>query len=183
MFFIGANNMCDCYDGNSTIENFERLLDTVISTIYRQIPKVFVYLVPIFETGFIDVFENGRDSLYCLLMWNILRCECLINSTETREISHKLAIEYNKSMYKVAENYNRLNKTDFYVSIATMLQNFKIPDRSFTSKFDCFHPSLKANSLISVAAWNNMQLPLERKPRNIVFPLEPVCPTETTYLQ
>lgn len=70
-----------------------------------------------------------------------------------------------------------------FVAIQPVLQDLEIEDLTFTSKFDCFHPSLKANSLISVLLWNSIQLPPERKPRRLTNPLVPLCPNESTLIQ
>lgn len=93
---IGANNLCDCKLEHSTPQVFERTIRDLLIQISREIPKVYVSFVPIFESGFSHVWRNGESSTYCKLMWNIFRCPCLIESEETRRRSVILAKQYNQ---------------------------------------------------------------------------------------
>jgi len=79
--------------------------------------------------------------------------------------------------------YNDRNFEDFYVGVQPMLRDVRFSDLSWVSKFDCFHPSLLANQIISVSAFNSMQLPPNRKPTNSSVGVQPICPTESTFLQ
>lgn len=93
---IGANNLCDCDQPHSAPHVFEKTLRDALNQIQTSIPRVFISLMPIFESGFTDVYRNGQGSTYCKLMWNIFRCGCLVDSEEKRKRSVLLAKEYNR---------------------------------------------------------------------------------------
>lgn len=52
--------------------------------------------MPLFETTFDDLWNNGKDYLYCKFMWTLFRLECLLESENSRNRVKLLALEYNK---------------------------------------------------------------------------------------
>jgi hypothetical protein len=180
---MGANNMCHCDYETSRPSNYENVLRAALNKIQANIPRVFVSLIPIFEAGFNDVWRNGKSSTYCRVFWKIFGCPCMVDYDAARAKAVALAKEYNLVLLKIANEFKTRNVEDFHVTLQPMIRHLELEDLSFTSKFDCFHPSIFANEVISVNMWNSIQLPYERKPTRYVKPLRPICPTEATRLQ
>ncbi len=67
--------------------------------------------------------------------------------------------------------------------VQPFLQGTKIPDESYVSTLDCFHPSLKTHQLLGIGLWNSMLTPIAQK---LVGwqgqPLTPICPTADTLI-
>ena len=57
---IGANDLCNCESGESRTEVWEKTIQEALIEVQKSIPKVFVNLISIFETGFTDVWNNGQ---------------------------------------------------------------------------------------------------------------------------
>jgi hypothetical protein len=180
---IGGNNLFDCHLPESSPDDYERRLNETLTKIHQKIPRVFVNLIYIFEIGMMDAWRNGKDDPYCSRFWNVLKrsLPCMVTTDELRAKLVAYAKEYNKRMEKLSKWWNERRKKDFYVSIQPMLQHARLPDKTWVSSFDCFHPSMKANAETSAALWNSMQLPLGKKPTTMVS--EFLCPDENTFLQ
>ena len=67
------------------------------------------------------------------------------------------------------------------IGLQPIFQLARVPDSSYSSQYDCFHPSAKANAEISMTAWNSLQLPWDKKPRSNSDRF--ICPDENTLLQ
>jgi hypothetical protein len=182
---IGANDLCGCRNAGNAPDHFEKNINDTLAEVHKTIPKVFVNIIPIFETGFYDVWNNSRKSTYCTLVFGLFKamCGCLMGSDEDRDVMSRLSIEYNKRVFKLQREWNARNIPDFYVSVQPFLTKMKFDDLSWTSSFDCFHPAVKANKAITIMNWNSLQLPQERKPTAWVNGMLPHCPTENIFLQ
>eukprot|EP01080_Neovahlkampfia_damariscottae_P008612 gene8612-559_t len=181
---IGANDLFQCQSSGAHPDEYTVLLNRTLSTIHEKIPRVFVNIMYLFEDGFIDTFNNGKDNTYCKSVWKLLEnaIPCMVKNDHLRAKMKQMIVEYNRRIFFLAKYWNeKSTRKDFHIAIQTPLKNIRVKDRSWSSKFDCFHPSLKANKLISYALWNSMQLPFDKKPTGEVN--EILCPTETTFMQ
>lgn len=94
--FIGGNNLFHCKEPEAQPDFFEKSIHEAIVKVNATIPKVFISLMPIFETAFDDLWNNGKDYLYCKFMWSLFRLECLLESELTRNRVKLLALAYNQ---------------------------------------------------------------------------------------
>eukprot|EP01080_Neovahlkampfia_damariscottae_P008426 gene8426-251_t len=180
---MGANDLFDCESRAAHPEQFEISLNKTISKIYSKIPRAFVNLLELFEEGFIDTYNNGKDNFYCRNLWRVIQLAipCMVKSDSLRAKMKKMIIDYNGRIRKLAKWWNDRRRKDFYIAVQPVNRNVRVLDRSWSSKFDCFHPSQKTNELISRTLWNSMQLPWDKKPTDIVDKI--ICPDENTILQ
>ena len=105
----------------------------------------------------------------------------MVKNDELRAKMKRMIIDYNVRILKLAKWWNERRRKDFYISVQPVVKHIRVLDRSWSSKFDCFHPSKKSNQLISYSLWNSMQLPFDKKPTGVVD--EIMCPNENTFLQ
>jgi phospholipase B1, membrane-associated len=180
---MGANDLFNCESANAHPDVYIKRLNETIAKIDEKIPRIFINLFTLFEEGFIDTYNNGKDSLYCRAFWKVLESgiPCMVKSDALRSKMKGMIIEYNKRIEVLAKWWNQKRRKDFYIAVQPMLSHLRVLDRSWSSKFDCFHPSLKANKLISQSLWNSMQLPWDKKPRGTVDKI--LCPDQNTFLQ
>eukprot|EP01080_Neovahlkampfia_damariscottae_P005464 gene5464-9282_t len=179
---LGGNDLFECNLPASQPDEFERKLNLTLTKIHDKIPRVFVNLYSIFEKGFVDIYNAGKDSFYCRTLWGIIQrgIECMMKP-EMHEKMTALAKEYNVRIDRIAKYWNSRRKKDFFVAVQPPLKNARIPDRTHTSKLDCFHPSAKSNAELSMSIWNSLQLPADKKPTAAVK--EYICPNENTIIQ
>ena len=55
--------------------------------------------------------------------------------------------------------------------------HMNIPDHSYLSRFDCFHPSLFTHGQIAMGLVNNMQQPIGKKNTKFDTPVHLDCPS------
>jgi len=189
--FIGANNLCSACANTSVSQPdyFENLLRISIEKIYKQLPRTFVNIVPMFNIS--QVYNISMGSDYCEFMWYALtshECGCLTdNSTEEmRKAMDIHGTHFNERMFKVAAEWQAKNLANFTVVVQPFTQNMVIPPSFgiyFLSELDCFHPSFLADAAWAISLWNNMLTPQGKKATNVPIDLEFVCPDENSVFQ
>jgi len=190
--FIGANNLCvACSDEvRGSPDNYERDLDDALAYLRLQIPRVFVSIITMFKLS--TVYTTFQTSFYCKTTRAVVfnsECLCIAKDYTAAGLQKvdNYAVQYNDIIYRLAEKYQKLNDPSFTVKVQPCTQNFAIPPSigtQFLSEFDCFHPSVLADASISVALWNNMLTPQDKKQTTFdPFTLQFVCPNDNTFLQ
>jgi hypothetical protein len=186
---IGANNVCySCKKNNmeryDNGDKYETALRSVLERTRELFPRTFVNLVLMFNVS--QVYYIALPDKHCFQTHEILggvECSCAFGKNNTnRMMMDILSVEYNKRMYKIADDFNSRGYKDFAVVIQPMLQNMKIPDLSYLSHLDCFHPDLKAHRALAVALWNTMFLPAAKKPHNWEPGADIFCPNNDSIL-
>jgi hypothetical protein len=134
---IGANNLFQCEQPCSNPNVFADVLNKTMGLIHKEIPRVFVNLLYIFEDGFFDTYNNGKESWYCSLYWKFGESvlPCMVKNDQLRAKMKRMIIEYNRKIDIVAKYWNEKRRKDFYISIQPMLKNIRLPDRSWSSSF------------------------------------------------
>lgn len=173
--------MLDKYDNG---DKFEEAMCTVLERTRELFPRVFINLVQMFNVS--QVYYIALPDQHCLERHEILgsiECSCCFGKNDTnRQYMDLLIQEYNKRTTKLAEEFNARKYNDFAVVVQPMLRNFKIPDVSYLSPADCFHPNLKGHHALATALWNTMFVPQAKKQHDS-DPSAPVfCPTADSLL-
>eukprot|EP00042_Codosiga_hollandica_P046695 m.494198 g.494198 ORF g.494198 m.494198 type:complete len:368 (+) comp57288_c0_seq17:77-1180(+) len=181
---IGANDLCNCchdpVPSDHTPEAFARYLNQSISMIQGNISRVFVNLLPMFNIS--QVYWN--DPLpHCRLFWDVVtECECMSSSNATRTAMDDMTILYNQQIESLASYWNGLKLDDFAIVVQPMTYDLVIPNNTFVSRLDCFHPSLLADEAMAIALWNNMITPAAQKQHGIWPNMTALCAQEDTLL-
>ena len=110
-------------------------------------------------------------------------CDCLTSGDKAKQdASNAMNVKFNAVLYELADKYSALNEEDFNVVVQPYLIDTIIPDKSFISTADCFHPSGKGQGLIGTGLWNSMLTPISSK-TNVTTPSATFkCPTEDTLI-
>ena len=142
---IGANNLCRACENytDDTPETFGRLLNESISKLYREIPRVRLNLLPIFNLS--QVYLWAQQGEYCTEVWDLLEeCPCLNMrnpSFSNRRLVDVAALGYRQQISLIADYWQSLELDTFSVTVQPFLENMKIINGDLTSNWDCFHPS------------------------------------------
>jgi len=110
-------------------------------------------------------------------------CNCLYGGTdEDRKYLDEVLQAYNGRLWKIRKDWQSKNLTEFAVVIQPFTIGLKIPDFSYLSDLDCFHPSLLANQKNAIAGWNSMITKGSEK-KHYFDPNDDIkCPTNDTLL-
>jgi hypothetical protein len=84
------------------------------------------------------VNQTWPSAAFAVLMFN----EFFFGALQRKEVD-ELAEHYRQRMAKVAAKTPQTN--DFALVLQPMFSDFRIPDISFLSRLDCFHPDVKAH--------------------------------------
>jgi len=128
-------------------------------------------------------------SEYCKFMWNDVtshECGCLTDHTteKQRKLMDLATVGFNQRIYKVAASWQAKNLSDFNVIVQPFTENMVVPNLSFLSGVDCFHPSADADMAFAVSLWNNMMSPPAKKLHDIPIDLDSfICPGPNDYIQ
>jgi len=158
--WIGSNNLCVvCNDApNNDAANFEKELTVSLDYLYTNVPRLFVNLIANMDVTSLYQFKAGA----CLL--HGYECSCGgATDAKKRALVTTATKAYRETAFKLALKYNQRNSTQFAVVVQPFLTNTNIPDRSYLSPADCFHPSAKGHEALSIAVWNNMLVPAASK--------------------
>lgn len=187
---MGANNVCGSCGGGSIYHPtyFGQQLDLIVSKATKQIPRVFINVITMFNIS--QVYDMHLGSLYCLGMWDTFcshECGCLTDAgstNATRTAMNEHSVAFNQQIYAVAQKYASMNSPNFTVSVQPFTENMLISELAEVSELDCFHPSLMANEGFAVGLWNNMQQAPGKKD-NALSPLNVkiLCPNKNTFFQ
>eukprot|EP00163_Fabomonas_tropica_P020303 TRINITY_DN357_c0_g2_i1.p1 TRINITY_DN357_c0_g2~~TRINITY_DN357_c0_g2_i1.p1 ORF type:complete len:414 (-),score=134.69 TRINITY_DN357_c0_g2_i1:130-1371(-) len=148
--------------------------------ILRQIPRLFINLVAPLDP--IQLYEVSKDNAYCANLHK-LECPCSATSDKAqRDYASQVMKEDQQIVFKLADEYAAKGFTDWAVVAQPFLTESVIPDLSYVSPLDCFHPNGKSHVDLAVGLWNNM-IQKKADKSNKWFPGElPKCPDENTRL-
>jgi hypothetical protein len=126
--FIGANNLCAVCEGPKySAEWFEQNLQSVLTQIHTNIPRVWVNLVALFNIS--QVYDLAMTSDYCYAMWDTVlggECPCMTKLSRPpsdRKKMDEMSVQYNIVMHKLAKQWQALNDPEFNVVVQPFLTN------------------------------------------------------------
>ncbi|XP_058254299.1 phospholipase B1, membrane-associated isoform X2 [Hemibagrus wyckioides] len=189
--FIGGNDLCEhCANLDLySAENFARNIRDALDILHREVPRVLVNLVELFNIA--QLRQLHLDFKLGCPTWLVKSiCPCVLNPAEGSSDLQAL-IDLNREYQTVTRNLvdsGRYNtRSDFTVVLQPFFRNVSFPllpdgrpDRSFFAG-DCFHLSQKSHTLMARALWNNMLEPLNSKTTSVDFNegVAMKCPSES----
>jgi len=187
---IGANDLCGCCGSNPDSRclpnNWIATYNQVLQYAYDNIPgrKVFVNVVSMFNIS--QVYSACITHPWCVFIHEEFHeCGCLMDGDANDRLQMDVyAQQYNALMSTMAQQWNAKGYPDFTVSYQPVLQNMIIPNTTFLSQLDCFHPSLLAHEQFALSLWQSMYLPPGKKPTFFPASGAPLyCPTPSDRIQ
>lgn len=195
--FIGANDICDGFHGfeacdgstrNRTllVNRYETNLRKTLESIRDSFGRVIVQVVSLFRFGSLKQARAGHS--WCGIRRNLLvECNCLdtslsggsgpVDDAQLDELDTTVSA-FNDRIETLAAEFN-LQRPDFAVVAVTTGKNQDIPDITYVSELDCFHPSALAHATLARSLWNSM-FDLSRAPKPINASVPLFCPTASS---
>jgi len=176
--WIGSNDLCGSCKGNVTDEAAQYLatLDAALDLLHQSLPRTFVNLIS--NVNLTQLALVARQSESCQeVHWFVAECSCVFRATDEQlVILTQAQIAFNQQIHAVANKWNNVDD-QFAVVVQPFLEQLLIPDLSWVSTLDCFHPSLKTHEALAVNLWNVAMMPIAQKP--VIGDLTPTlsCPT------
>jgi len=185
---IGANDACPLCEGahppsvDAAADKFAKTYSTIIDRLQKEIPRLFVNVLPMFNVS--GIYYLTRNSTYCKDLHKVpIECPCGYSpDISKRTYMDSVLQAYDVRMHAIAQNWQKKHLNDFIVTLQPLFVNMTIPDFSYLSTLDCFHPSLKAHEKLAIAIWNSLISPVSKK-RRALYPDDPfLCPDANTLL-
>ena len=184
---IGANNLCaSCIpliNPIDTAAEFGASMDKTLDLL-AAIPRTLVNVVQIFNLS--SVYEVSKGSPYCKNVHGDfpLECECDFSTAAHRALADDMASKFRTQIGISVNKAKTKSRQDWTVVLQPILSQGKIPDITYLSDLDCFHPSAYGQRALAIAVWNCMLLPTAQKPTSwtdaMLFPL---CPDNSTTIR
>jgi len=198
--FIGFNDICDglssgfeACDGKrdhmiTLADRYEANLRAALVTIRDIFSRIVVQLVSLFSLASVKWARAGYT--WCKERPHLLvECNCLDKpvSAESADVSAEQlnwldasVHAFNDKIHKLAVEFN-LQRPDFAVIEAVTGRSQHIPDITYLSEFDCFHPSSMAHGAVATALWNSL-FDHRRAPAPLASSQELFCPTSDSVI-
>eukprot|EP00026_Physarum_polycephalum_P011428 Phypoly_transcript_11654.p1 GENE.Phypoly_transcript_11654~~Phypoly_transcript_11654.p1 ORF type:complete len:337 (+),score=40.66 Phypoly_transcript_11654:93-1103(+) len=171
---IGANDLCaSCTFLDKKFldpDEFEAHLSSVLENVRKNIPRVFVNLVEMFNIS--QVYDLSLKTKRCAEIHRdlFIECDCIFGpqANKTRSVVDMYVQEYNARSRGLAAYYQAFGDPNFTVVAQPFASNTALRDQptDILSTLDCFHPSLIAHEALATALWNNMLTPAASKKRS-----------------
>lgn len=182
---IGGNNQrvsCPPTKANSPDTYFNDLKE-VLALLESSLPRTLVSLIPM--TNMTGMASAAGVDEHCKLRHIITRKEvpCAFGTTAEGDQMNTITQEDNARLFALQDIYRSKGLTDFAVVVQPFFQDFLIPDWTYLSRVDCFHPSLKAHQNVARALWMNLFEPIGKKTTNPPVPTPIFCPSDADTFQ
>jgi len=186
---IGANDACPlCWEWDRPTvkqagDSFEGYLTQVIQAVYKKIPRVFFNIMPMFNVS--QVYYLGLNVSYCSDFHDVtpFECTCAFDTDSANRVYLDSVLqEFNARIFKLTGQWKAKQLPDFTVQTQNFTVNLKIPNLSYLSTLDCFHPSLLGHQKMAVTIWNSIISPDGKKPTHFNVNEKLICPTKDTLL-
>jgi len=197
---VGANDLCDgnaapgtgfeACDGNAAhatalVDRYEHYLRSALTSIRDSYNRIVIQLVSLFSVA--SVPQARAKNWWCKLRSaTVNECNCIDRTAEGLTWEEQLASFHNTNkllnerIQKLTLEFN-LQRPDFAVINSVALQDQAIPDISFLSKLDCFHPSDHAHGAVATVLWNGL-FQKERAPGPLDASTPAFCPTSESVI-
>jgi len=182
--FIGANNQCPSCQGNETnsAKAYEAALVPALEVLRKGMPRVLVNLVLMMKLS--GLANAPGTSSHCILQHFLtkIECPCALGSAGEKALMDRTTDEDNRKQLEIAAAVAAKGYKEFGVVVQPVLSDMKIPDYTYLSTFDCFHPSLVAHQQIALGLWQNLFEPVGKKKTELVPPAKMKCPTDADFI-
>eukprot|EP01116_Phalansterium_solitarium_P001842 TRINITY_DN11663_c0_g1_i1.p1 TRINITY_DN11663_c0_g1~~TRINITY_DN11663_c0_g1_i1.p1 ORF type:complete len:352 (+),score=121.52 TRINITY_DN11663_c0_g1_i1:836-1891(+) len=186
---VGANDACrKCRNPlkpsiDQLADSFEKTLSEALDTLHQLFPRTFVNVLPMFNASQIYFLTRNMSNCAAIHAAVPIQCPSAYSANEAHRAWIDSALHaFGQRAISLAQQWKAKNLTDFTVVYQPFFYNLVVPNSTYISTLDCFHPSLLAHETLAVAAWNSLLLPFASKPTTFV-PDQPItCPTSASRL-
>lgn len=184
--WIGPNNECtSCrMEEANQPPAYERELRAAIDILQAGSPRTFVNLISMTNLTGLVTAEGAKEQ--CILQHAALTpvlCPCAFGSDEEAVHMDTVVQANNQILFQIQDEIREKRLKDFAVIVQPGLQEMRIPDWTYLSRLDCFHPSLLAHQEVAKGVWNNMMQPVGEKTTGFEPPVQLACPTESSVIR
>jgi len=182
---IGGNNQrtaCPATTRNMP-DTYYKELTAVLELLESSLPRTFVSLLTM--TNMTAMASASGVDQHCKVEHLITRKEvpCAFGSEAEGIAMDTIIQEDNAQLYTLQDMYRAKGLKDFAVVVQPFFQDFLIPDWTYLSRVDCFHPSRKAHQNVARALWQNLFEPVGKKTTDPSVPTLMFCPSDTDTFQ
>jgi len=179
---LGANDLrqvCRNFtaDPKQVAASFARNVNRTLVEIRRQLPRTFVALLAVPDIGAIAKF--GHSTWTCTAVQKWLEGGHCPEGEPTSSIQQAM----NTELVKLSQYWNAVLDDDFAVAFQPFSSSVDLPNASYLSSLDCFHPGERGHAEMAVALWNSVISPRKLKKQRLVVGDTVMAADESTTLR
>lgn len=181
VFTLGANDLRAKCRGSSSVpevvSKWKATMNNTLSLVKQHFPRTFVALLAVPNVG--DMGKWGHSTEVCSLVQDHLEGGHCPQGGETKalQVAMNLALEELQDYWS-----DTVRSDDFAVVYQPFTGNMSVPDISYLSALDCFHPGQKGHAEAAVALWNSLVTPRSQKKTSFSVGAAPICADKDTIL-
>eukprot|EP00927_Polykrikos_kofoidii_P059459 TRINITY_DN54608_c0_g1_i1.p1 TRINITY_DN54608_c0_g1~~TRINITY_DN54608_c0_g1_i1.p1 ORF type:complete len:411 (-),score=47.71 TRINITY_DN54608_c0_g1_i1:55-1287(-) len=182
VILLGANDLLGHCKGSDTpsqvVPKFQAAMNGTIAMLHETFPRTFVALLAVPDVSELGKFKQA--TLLCSLMHHTFEKSdfCPIGAqTIALHTAMNTALEELQSYWT-----DRVRSDDFAVVYQPFSQKMNLPNTSYLSKLDCFHPGEHGHAEAAVSLWNSLLTPRADKMKHNTVNAPMICANATSLL-
>lgn len=174
---IGGNNQCAaCYGAAANQPpQYKDDLTSALDILKEGLPRTVVSLVSMVNLSSLATAPGVDDHCKVPHVIGKVECSCPFGGANSSAIVQEVTKQDNAELYKMAQAYKT---KDFSVVVQPGMDMMSVPDWTYLSRWDCFHPSLVTHQQVALALWTNFFQPVGKKTTKFQLPVKVYCPTD-----
>lgn len=174
---MGANDLRAVCKGKTppdkVAEQFKAAMNKTLSLMRQDFPRTLVSLLAVPDVGDMGIW--GHSTKLCSFVQNNLEGGHCPQGGESDAVQKAMNI----ALQELEEYWSdTLKMDDFAVIYHPLTRKLKLPNVSYLSKVDCFHPGYKGHAEMAVALWNSLLTPRRQKKTSFSVGAATICPNK-----
>eukprot|EP00413_Alexandrium_margalefii_P041424 CAMPEP_0204592616 /NCGR_PEP_ID=MMETSP0661-20131031/51030_1 /ASSEMBLY_ACC=CAM_ASM_000606 /TAXON_ID=109239 /ORGANISM="Alexandrium margalefi, Strain AMGDE01CS-322" /LENGTH=336 /DNA_ID=CAMNT_0051602853 /DNA_START=41 /DNA_END=1051 /DNA_ORIENTATION=+ len=174
---IGGNNQCAACHGAAANQPtmYREDLTSALTILRKALPRTVVSLVSMVNLSSL-VDRPGVDE-HCKIQHIIGEAECtcpFLGANASADVQRVTEAD-NAYLFEIAMDFQ---SKEFSVVVQPGMDMMAVPDWTYLSRWDCFHPALITHQQVALGLWTNLFQPVGNKTTRFNLPVRVYCPTD-----
>lgn len=159
------------------VPEWKASVNHTLALLRQSFPRTFVALVAVPDVGEMGQFANS-SRVCSLVQSEIERGHCPLGG-ETVAVQ----VAMNTALQELQDYWSdTVSADDFAVVYQPFMSNLNIPNATYLSALDCFHPGQLGHAMLAKALWNNLVTPRAQKRTHQTVEEPVICGDTSTLL-
>lgn len=180
---LGANDLrAQCHPKHrfpvdEVARDFKQAMNQTLALMRQRFPRTFVSLLAVPNVG--DMTKFAHSTWVCTWVQTHLETPCPPGGRTT-----VLQEALNSALKELADYWtNVVRAEDFAVVYHPFSGDLALPNVTYLSEADCFHPGERGHAVGALSLWNSLLTPQRNKSTSADVGRPPICPTADSVLR